>query len=88
MFPGHPYIWARYRERIIVHVTLLCRIKTTTFGYHNQYLSIACDGNTSYYCNKSPQKDLKKNKLADVGMTQCMNALADKVHEQQTPCTQ
>ena len=26
--------------------------------------------------------------LADVGMAQCMNALADKVHKQEVQCTQ
>ena len=30
---------------------------------------------------------LKRN-LADVGMAQCINALADKVHKQEVSCTQ
>ena len=33
----------------------------------------------------SIKKFLKRN-LADVGMVQCMNALADKVHKQEVPC--
>ena len=35
----------------------------------------------------SLHKDSKGN-LADIGMAQCMNALADKVHKQEVPCTQ
>ena len=35
----------------------------------------------------SIKRFLKRN-LAHVGMVQCMNALADKVHKQEMPCTQ
>ena len=35
----------------------------------------------------SIKRFLKRN-LAHVGMVQCMNALADKVHKQEVPCTQ
>ena len=37
---------------------------------------------TMYY------KKISKRNLAHVGMVQCMNALADKVHKQEVPCTQ
>ena len=37
--------------------------------------------------NVSMNRSLKEN-LADVGMAQCMNALADKAHKQEVPCTQ
>ena len=33
-------------------------------------------------------KKISKRNLADVGMAQCMNTLADKVHKQEVPCTQ
>ena len=36
----------------------------------------------------SIKKRFLKRNLADVGMSQCMNALADKVHKQEVPCTQ
>ena len=35
---------------------------------------------------KIPKKILKRN-LTDVGMSQSMNALADKVRKQEVPCT-
>ena len=35
-----------------------------------------------------PLKRFLKRNLAHVGMVQCMNALADKVHKQEVPCTQ
>ena len=34
----------------------------------------------------SIKRFLKRN-LANVGMVQCTNALADKVHKQEVPCT-
>ena len=37
--------------------------------------------------NVSIKRSLKVN-LADVGMAQCMNALADKAHKGEVPCTQ
>ena len=37
---------------------------------------------------KSLQKKFLKENLADVGMAQCKNALADKVHKQEVACTQ
>ena len=33
-------------------------------------------------------KRFQKGNLADVGIAQCMNALADKVQKQEVPCTQ
>ena len=36
----------------------------------------------------SHHKRILKRNLADVGIAQCMNALADKVHKQEKPCTQ
>ena len=40
-----------------------------------------------YNAQVSIKRFLKRN-LAHVGMVQCMNALADKVHKQEVPCTQ
>ena len=44
-----------------------------------------------YYQKENKQVSIKrfqKRNLADVGISQCMNALADKVHKQEVPCTQ
>ena len=41
----------------------------------------------SVYTKVSIKRFLKRN-LAHVGMVQCMNVLADKVHKQEVPCTQ
>ena len=40
------------------------------------------------YISKVSIKRFLKRDLAHVGMVQCMNALVDKVHKQEVPCTQ
>ena len=45
------------------------------------------NSHTVHHINNISVNILKRN-LADVGMAQCMNALADKVHKQDVPCTQ
>ena len=41
-----------------------------------------------FYQKRTETSLHKKRNLAHVGMAQCMNALVDKVHKQEFPCTQ
>ena len=51
---------------------------------HNKLLKISIKKEQKHV---SIKKFLKRD-LLDVGLAQCMNALADKVHKQEVPCTQ
>ena len=62
------------------------------FGNHTALNNCTCCIQCGYQphiltVQVSIKRFLKRN-LAHVGMVQCMNALADKVHKQEVPCTQ